>query len=408
MLVILAFRNIWRNKRRTIITVMAVAFAVFLSTLMRSFQKGAWDNVIDTSVNLFYGYAQVHSNGFWDDQTIDNSMSYDEVIKNLPDKVTGVEGYAPRLESFALASSGDLTQGVLIVGIDPQLEQALTGINEKVTEGEFLKSGVSQALIAAGVGQKLKLGVGDTLILISQGYHGANAAGKYPIGGIFKYALPDLNKTLIYLPLETAQEFYAAYDRITTAALKIKNQKKVTTAVRNTQNYLDGEKFEILDYKELMPELMQARQLDEGGGYITLGILYALIAFAIFGTIIMMTQERMYEYGVLMAIGLGRWQLFTVTIIETIAVGLLGAVLGIVIATPAVYYLHRNPLDLSIMGEDAAVAFEKFGMEPLVPAAFELPIFLNQAVIIFVVTALLGIFPLFKILKMNPVTAMRS
>jgi putative ABC transport system permease protein len=408
MLTTLAIRNIWRNKRRTLITMAAVAFAVFLSSVLRSFQKGAWDNVIETSVNLFYGYAQIQGSGYWDDKTLDNSMLADDMLMGLSTAIKGIESVAPRLESFALASSGDLTQGVALVGVDPELEMQLTGLNSKVIEGRYLRGDEQGALLASGVADKLNLSVGDTLVLISQGYHGANAAGKYHITGIFRYALPDLNKTLVYLPLKTTQHFYAADERVTSIACKIDGQRNVPGVVKALKQRLDPELYEVMDYKELLPELMQARQLDEGGSYLILGILYALIGFAIFGTILMMTQERSYEYGVLTAIGMGRWSLFAVTITETIAVGLLGALLGILLSIPVVYYLHINPVDLSYMGENAAEAFEKFGMEPIVPTAFSARVFFNQALIIFIITVLIGIFPLYKILTLKPVKAMRN
>ncbi len=406
MLLKLAFRNIWRNKRRTLITLAAVLFAVFLSSILRSFQKGAWDNVFDSSINLFFGYVQIHKDGFWDDQTIDNSFLDDPALTKQLEAIPNVRGYAPRLESFALASAGDFTHGVAVIGVDPEKENALTGIKNKIETGSYITSG--GCIVAEGVARKLKLQVNDTLVLISQGYHGANAAGKYPINGIFKYALPDLNKTLVYLDLPSAQELYAAEGRLTSFALNIEKSSHVPDIVGAVKGLVSDEEYEVMDYKELMPELMQARQLDEGGGYVTIGILYVLIAFAIFGTIIMMTQERQYEYGVLTSIGMGRWTLFSVTFLETIVLALAGALLGILLALPVVYYMHINPLDLSQMGEDATAAFENFGMEPVVPAALSAKVFLNQALIIFFITILLGIFPLYKILNLNPVAAMRS
>ena len=406
MLFKLAFRNIWRNKRRTLITLCAVLFAVFLSSVLRSFQKGAWDNVFDKSINLFFGYVQVHKQGFWDDQSIDNSFERIYELEQTIHAIEGVDGIAPRLESFALASAEEITHGVAVIGIDPKSENQLTGLSEKITNGKYLTA--TGCIIAEGVADKLKIGVGDTIVLISQGYHGANAAGKYAIDGLFKYALPDLNKTLVYLPLESAQELYAADNRLTTIALNIQKSQKVPGVVQQLNSQLSSDEYEVMDYKELMPELMQARKLDEGGGFITIGILYTLIAFAIFGTIIMMTQERQYEFGVLTSIGMGRAQLFGVTFVETVMIALAGAILGILLATPVVYYMHLNPLDLSAMGEDATAAFENFGMEAIVPAAFSFRVFMNQALVIFFITTLLGLFPLYKILKLNPVSAMRS
>lgn len=408
MLLQLAIRNIWRNKRRTLITIAAVAFAVFLASVMRSFQKGAWDNVINNSVNLFFGYAQVHKDGYWDEQVLDNAMEWDTSLENIPNQIPSIKAVVPRVESFALASSEDLTQGVMVIGVDPQKEDALTNISQKISEGSFLTQNDDGAVIAEGIAKKLKLSLGDTLVLISQGYHGANAAGKYPIKGFFKFPLPDLNKTLVYLNLATAQEFYAADNMISSLVMHIDDAKDVNEATAGLKTLLSEEEYEVMDYEELMPELVQARQMDEGGGFLIIGILYALITFAIFGTILMMTKERSYEFGVLTAIGMSRWQLFLVTFFESVIVGLIGVALGLLLAIPLVYYWNINPINLDFMGEQATAAFENFGMEAIIPTAFTSSIFLWQAGLIFLITTLLSLYPLYNIMKLEPVKAMRS
>ncbi len=408
MLFTLAIRNIFRNKRRTLITIAAVAFAVFLASFMRSFQKGAWDNVIGTSVNSFYGYAQVHKQGYWEDKSLDNSMELTDMLKSIPTNTENIEDYAPRIESFALASMGNKTHGVIVVGIDPDKENTLTKLEEKITNGEYLQNGDFGALIAEGVSKKLGLALGDSLILISQGFRAANAAGKYPIRGIVKYGLPDLNKRMVFLNLPAAQDLYAAPNRVTGLAMKIEHQDLVPGILKDLKSKLPEADYEVMGYNEMLPELMQARQLDEGGSAIILGILYALITFAIFGTILMMTKERSYEFGVLTTIGLRRLQLFSIVWLETILVSFIGAIVGIILATPLVYYLHVNPLDMTAMGEEAVATYEKFGMEPVIPAAFEASVFIKQAFIIFIVTCILGLYPLWKIMKLHPVEAMRD
>lgn len=409
MLLQLAWRNIWRNKRRTLITIGAIAFAVFLASFMRSFQKGVWDTVIDGAVNQFFGYVQIHSNGYWEDQTIDNSIEFDAALAALPQKVNLIEDVVPRIESFALASSGNLTSGVLVLGIDPEKENALTGIADKIIEGEFLTESDNSVIVASGLAKKLGLGMQDTLVIISQGYHGVNAAGKYPIKGIFKFGLPDLNKRLLILPLKTAASFYGAEGRVTTLALRIADRKTVPTAVANLKTQLTPiEKFEVLEWQKLIPELVEARQLDEAGGYIVLGILYLLITFAIFGTILMMTKERSYEFGVLTAIGMRRGKLFSIIWLETIIVAMVGAIVGILMSIPLVYYFNINPLDMAIMGEEAVIAYEKMGIQSTLPTAFEFGIFFKQALVIFLVTSVLALYPLITIMKLKPVEAMRN
>jgi len=391
MLLQLAWRNIWRNKRRTFITIGAIAFAVFLASFMRSFQKGVWDTVIDGAVNQFFGYVQIHGNGYWDDQTIDNSIEFDKALATLPQQTNLVEEVVPRIESFALASSGNLTSGVLVLGIDPIKEQNLTGIADKIIEGEYIAADDNAIMVASGLAKKLGLGLSDTLVIISQGYHGVNAAGKYPIKGIFEFGLPDLNKKLLILPLKTAGVFYGAEGRVTTLALKINDRKTVPQAVANVKHNLSPiEKYEVLEWPELIPELVEARQLDEAGGYIVLGILYLLITFAIFGTILMMTKERSYEFGVLTAIGMQRGKLFSIIWLETIIVAMVGAVVGILMSIPLVYYFNIHPIDMAVMGEEAVVAYEKMGIQSTLPTAFEFGIFLKQALIIFLITSVLG------------------
>ncbi|MEM1122391.1 MAG: FtsX-like permease family protein [Bacteroidota bacterium] len=409
MLLQLAWRNIWRNKRRTLITIGAIAFAVFLASFMRSFQKGVWDTVIDGAVNQFFGYVQIHGNGYWQDQTIDNSIEFNEALAALPQQVDLVEAVVPRIESFALASSGNLTAGVLVLGIDPEKEQQLTGIADKIIDGTYLSAEDNAVMVASGLAEKLGLGLNDTLVIISQGYHGVNAAGKYPINAIFEFGLPDLNKRLIVLPLKTAGIFYGAESRITTLALKINDRKTVPLAVADVKKALSPiEKYEVLEWPELIPELVEARQLDEAGGYIVLGILYLLITFAIFGTILMMTKERSYEFGVLTAIGMQRSKLFSVIWLETIIVAMVGVLLGVLMSTPIVYYFHIHPLDMATLAEEAVEAYEKMGIQSTLPTAFELGIFLQQALVIFLVTSILAIYPLITILKLKPIEAMRN
>jgi len=365
--------------------------------------------MIDGGIKQYFGYAQIHGAGYWEEQTIDRSLDFTDIFKSLPEKVTGLDAIIPRLESFALASEGNLSTGVLVIGIDPKKEQELTGIADKLIAGTYLNEQENEAIIAEGLAKKLNLNLSDTLILISQGYRGVNAAGKYAIRGIFKMGLPDLNKRLVYLPLKTAAYFLGAEERVTTLVLGIKNKELVPETLTQVKNQLAGVgNFELMDWQELMPELVETRVLKEGGNYVFIGILYLLIAFAIFGTILMMTKERSYEFGVLTAIGMRRQKLFSIVWLETILVGIVGALIGILISIPLVYYLKVNPLTIGMMGEEAAAAYEKFGLQDTLPAAFEFQIFLSQALIIFLITCLLALYPFFSIRSLQPTEAMKA
>lgn len=409
MLIKLAWRNIWRNRRRTLITAAAVMFAVFFSVFMESLQRGAWDHMLDNVVNFYYGYAQVHQKGYWDEPSLDRSLPLDGALAQTLAGVEGLLGTVPRVESFALAAYEQQTTGVLVVGVQPKEEDALTSLASRLSAGSYWSQpDAAQALVAEGVATRLKLKLGDTLVLLSQGYHGANAAGKYAVGGLLRFGSPDLNKRMIYLTLPVAQQFLAAEGLATTLALRIPNKETTPRVVAALQSQLDTSQYEVMDWQQMLPELLEAKALDAAGNHLVLLVLYLIIGFGILGTILMMIKEREREFGVLIGIGMPRAQLALTVWLEIVFMGLLGVAAGMVLGFPLVYYFHINPIDLSVMGEEAVKTYEKFGMEPVLPAILDASIFVSQAVIILLITSILAIYPLWRIARMQAVQAMRA
>ncbi|MCB0707305.1 MAG: ABC transporter permease [Saprospiraceae bacterium] len=404
----IAWRNIWRNKRRTLITAGSIFFAVLLSILMMSIQKGAWDKMIDNVVNFYFGYGQIHLDGYWDEQTIDKSFALTPELRNLPDKTPDLGGITPRLETFALGSHETYSYVVRLVGMDPAAENQLTGLSDRIIEGEYLTPEDKGIIIAEGVAEKFKVGISDTLVLIGQGYHGVNAAGKYPVKGIVRFGSPDLNKVMVYLPLLEAQRMHGAEGLINSIALNVSNRKDVPGVLKKVRAGIDTEKYEVMSWQEMMPELLEAREVDTAGNLVILFILYVIITFGIFGTILMMTKEREYEFGVLTAIGMRREKLGIIIWIETVILGLVGVVAGSLASLPLVIYLNHNPLNFNNMSEEMASTYEKFGFDPVFPAAIAPEIFWNQAILVLIITTILALYPLIKISRLKPVEAMRA
>lgn len=401
----LAWRNIWRNKRRTYITIASILFAVTLSALMESLQKGAWDNMIGNVVNYYFGYAQIHQNGYWEDQSIDKAFALNDELASQIKEIPEVKNILPRIESFALASTGNNTHGALVVGIDPKVEDRMTELKSRIVMGAYLQSDDRAVLIGEGLAEQLDMSIGDTLVLVSQGYHGVNAAGKYAIKGLVRFGSPELSKQMVYLPLSEAQWFYGATGLLTSVALHIENADDIPGVMKKLKTKLDLEAYEVMDWQEMLPDLVQAKALDSAGNYIVYFILYLIIAFGIFGTILMMTKEREYEFGVLISIGMRRLKLSLTVWLEVIILGIMGAMLGIILSIPVVGYFYVNPIRFS--GEYATM-LEKYGFEPIFPATFNPSIFITQAIIVFILTALLALYPLLKIKRLQPVEAMRA
>ena len=408
MILKLAWRNIWRNRRRTFITAASIMFAVFFASFMEAIQRGAWDHMIGNVIKFYYGYAQVHQKGYWEEQNLDKAFPMNASLKQLESDIPEIKSVVPRIESFALASHGEITKGVFVVGVAPELEDRLTNLSTRLEEGNYLEQEDKAILVGKGVAKALKLAVGDTLVLISQGYHGVNAAGKYPIKGLLHFGSPELNKRMVYLPLKEAQWFYGAEDQITTLAVQLNDKKDTPKAVQALNTQLDTEAYEVLSWQEMIPELLEMKDLKDSSNKLVSFILYLIIAFGIFGTILMMTKEREYEFGILVSIGMQRLKLAATIWVETLILGFIGVLMGFVVSAPLVYFFKVNPIDLTVMGEEAVATYEKFGMEPVLPAAFDMDIFLSQALIVFMVVSIMAIYPLFKIWFLHPVKAMRS
>ncbi len=400
----LAWRNLWRNKRRTLIASASIFFAVIFALLMRSMQEGSYDYMVDASVSMYTGYIQVHAKEYWDKRSIDKSMELSLTRIDKIDSVKHVTLVTPRLESFSLISYGNVTKVASIVGIHPELENKMTDLKNKLISGKYLTEKARGVMIAEGLATLLKVEIGDSVVLYGQGYHGVTAAAQVEVEGIVKFTLPALNKTMVYLSLDYSQWLYAAPNRVTTLSIMIDEAKKINEVHAAVSNLFD-EKYEVMMWSELMPELVQSIEVDNAGGIIMLGILYVVIGFGIFGTVMMMTAERTREFGILISIGMKKWRLSYVSFLESLFLSFIGVLAGIIVSIPILYYLKQNPIPLT--GEMADVML-KFGLDPIIPFRFAANIFVDQFLTVLVIAMISALYPLSYIRKLNPVKAIKK
>ena len=406
MILKIAWRNIYRNKKRSLITITSIFAALFLIIFMRALQFGFYDNLIKTVVESYAGYVEVHAKGFWDNQNLENSMVVDnELIKNI-ESVNGVENTVERLQSFSLISTGEKTRGGVINGVVIEDEQKITDWNKNIIDGSFQLER-NEIIIAKGIAEYFDLQIGDSLILYGQGYRGMMAAGKYPVKGIIDLKNPNLNKLGIFMTLESARD-YVSSDNISTHIIIDKRQYYSEDKILNDLESILSSDYEVMTWKETLPEIEQTITADSAGGLIMAFILYIIVVFGMFGTVLMMTEERKYEFGVLISIGMSRIRLFSIILVETIILSMIGVVLAILVTYPISYYFYLNPINIvTLMGEGADVMIEEFGFDPVVPFSISLDIPFSHALIIFTFSLLISIYPAIRIFRLNPVKSMK-
>ncbi len=401
----LAWRNIWRNKRRTIITISSVFFAMFFALVMRGLQVGSYSHWTDSIVQAFTGYIQIHHKGYWDDQTLENTFVHVEELQNEILATENVSRVIPRLESFALASTGEKTKGILVVGIDPEKELDLTHPDRKIEEGQYLDQNPNGVMVSGRLAEFLNLELNDTLTLLSQGYHGVSAAGIYPVIAIMDIPNPQLDSRLVYLSIETAQQFYGAYDRLTSYVLNLEDQNKLESTVSMLRQKLDPDAYEVMDWKELNPEIVQQIQSDQASGYIMLALLYLIVGFGVLGTLIMMTNERKREFAVMVAVGMQKTRLGGILTIEMFIMGFLGIITGIAGSLPVILYLQNNPIHFK---DELAHVMETYGMEPIMPATLEIGYLTGQSLVVLVLFVCAILYPIYSVVRLNETKALRA
>lgn len=404
MLLKLAWRNLWRQKRRTLLTASALALALILSLAMRSLQEGTYASNIDNSARFYTGLIQLQHVDFADSHSIDDLLpANDEFIQPLK-TMPEITEMIPRLESFALAAAGETSKGVMVLGIDLNGEDAYSGLGDKVIEGQYLTLGDSQVLVGESLARSMKVKVGDELILYGQGYRGQTAAGLFIVKGIVSFPMPQLESQLVYLPLDTAQQLFSTQEQVTNWVLHTDKLSDIPRVVKQLkQAYPDD--VSVQDWQQLSPETAQQIQMDKVGGRFLMYILYGVVGFGLFATIMMMTLERQREFAVMLATGMQRGRLLTLVMIESLLIAALGIAIGMLLVTPLLVYLLHHPIQLT--GDTAKLMIEA-GFAPILPVMVEPWLYVNQVVIVLAMLVLCLIYPMIRIARLNLVNALKG
>ena len=395
----LAWRNIWRNKRRSFISIASVLFAVLFAIAADSFERGSYEMQIENMVMFSTGYIRIQDVLYEDEPSLDHMMMYDDALLDVLDGFSDrIEYTVPRIEGFALAASDRRTRGVMVMGIDPDQEDRFNGLSERLVSGSWLEPGDESVLLASGAADILGLDVGDTLVVIGQGFQGINSSGLYPVKGIVQLAVPDMNNNMVYMPLAAAQWFFGADDMVTSLIVMPDRPRNTERLAGDLQTALDDEWYAVLTWQDMMKDFLRAMEMDMAGNKMIILILYIVIGFGLFGTILTMMLERIREFAMMIAIGMKRYQLALVCLMESIFLSLIGVVAGVMITFPITFYFNRNPIPL---GGEMADFMAEYGFEAVIPTSIDPVVFVSQAVAIFVIAFLIGLYPVYKVFRLQ-------
>ncbi len=404
----LAWRDLWRNKRRSLLTIAAIAFAILMVAVTRSLQYGVYDTMESLAVRLYNGEIQIHRRGFQAEQTLtyflrENERDWQALLQAHPE----LTACARRLTSFGLVSSDSASTGALIVGIEPGRESRITQFTTMVRRGSRLQPDDDhRVLVGMTLARNLQVDLGDTLIVLTQGYRNQMGADSYVVKGLVSIGQADLDRALMVMRLKDAQELFSLEGGITQVVCRTHNFRKATGVSHRLSRDLGERSYEVLSWEQMMPELKQIILVDNVSGAIYLAFLLIVVGFEIFNTTMMSVIERTREFGVLQAIGVKPRQVSGLILWESCLKILVALVVGLILTGIVISILERHPIPLS---DELREAYSSYGFA-LDDLRFsgKLRVYLEPVISITIVALSAIIFPLYKTARLTPVEAFRK
>lgn len=402
----LAWRNLWRQPRRTWLTTGAMIFSNVLLVFMISLQFGMYGVMIDNTLQTFTGHLQVQAPGYKDDQKMRQVVENVRPLAATIRTELGNDRVAARGTAFALTSSEDRSYGIAIIGVEPEFEPLVSTVPGLVGDGRYLSGdSAEEIVIGAALARNLRVVLGDELTLLGSGRDGSFAAAVVLVVGIFDSGVNDFDRSFAEIPLGLFQDTFfmdgAGHQIvINTSVIELVSASKAQVELLLPKN----EDLVVHDWDTLQPGLKQAIKADMGSAFFMYGILVILVAFSVLNTQLMSVLERTHEFGIVMALGLTPWRLGRLVLLETAIMGVMGLVLGALLGGLVTSWFTVNGFSVPGMEEMGA----KFNLPGRIfPQVSALTLIIGPGVV-FVFTMLAALYPAQRMNRLQPVEAMRT
>jgi putative ABC transport system permease protein len=402
----LAWRNLWRYKRRTWLTVGAMVFSNSLLVFSISLQFGSYDMMINNTLQAFSGHIQVQHEGYLDDPKMRYALpDIASIAGQLRDELA-LKSIAARAAGFALASSNDRSYGLQILGVEPQFEPLVSTIPGLIIKGRYLQNDSAEEIVIGSVlSRNLKVDLGEEITFIGSGYDDSFAAAVVRVVGIFETGLPDLDRSMAQINLPYFQDTFAMQQRGHSIAIRADHIDQTGDLELRIQSLLGGrDKLAVLDWEALQPGLKQAIQADMTSAWFMYTVLVVLVAFSVLNTQLMSVMERTREFGTMMALGLNPGNLSRLVMTETFMMSCLGLVIGVLIGFVITWYLSIVGFSYPGMEEMAV----KFNLpDRMYPSVTFLSLILGPGIVA-IGSLLAAIYPAMRLYFLLPIEAMRA
>lgn len=409
MLINMAWRNLWRSKRRTIITVISIAFGLLLSITFTSLSDGSYIGYIDSAARSGAGHVTLEPEAFRDNPSADKTLSNTKQLLEQLRSHQGVTGAVERVVGQAMVATAADNVGVSYYAIKPEDEQgALFALNH-IKEGENLAGTKGRGvLIGAGMAEQLDVKIGSKMVVTTTDRKGEVVSNLARVKGIFKTGMEEVDRYIIILPIDTMRSLLGyGENEANQIAVFVDDQRSSGRLAEDLQAMVIEQGGVARPWYEQMPEVAGMISMDKGSNYIFQIFVFLLIAAGILNTLLMGVLERMREIGVMLAVGISPGRLFALVLTESFWLAIVGLIAGLVISAPIYHYLHTTGLDMSAMIKEGT-SFSGAVFDPIMKSQM----YLDKLAIIlggvFSLVMLAGMYPAWVATRINPIKALQN
>lgn len=405
MLVALAWRNIWRQPHRTVLSLASIVLAGLVTVFIFALQQGSYATMKESVLRLMDGFAQLQPPDYRDDPDLHKAIPDAGSLVAQIAQVPGVAAAAPRAMSYVILSHGARSYGAAVFGIDPRLEPAVSVLGKTIARGRYLKENDGAAVVVgAALARNLEIHVGDKLTLLGSARDGTVAADVLTVVGIFSTGASDLDRQVVEMPLTRFQADFAMQGLANVIAVSGAHMSAVNDSLPQLRAIAKRHGLVVRDWASLEPGLHDAIMIDMSFSVVLYMSLIVVVVFIILNTLLMSVLERTREFGMLMAIGMRPDQIGRMVWLELIILAVVGAALGAGLG----YGITAWTASYGITFSGAEALFSQWHMpSTLYPEANALSTLAGPLAIAFAIVAS-GIVPYLRIRRLKPVSAMRA
>lgn len=346
----LAWRNLWRHKRRTLITASSIAFGVLLAVTFTGAADYFYTRMIDAGANMGMGHVTLAAPDFNRAPSSKKFLSDADRLMRQSRQLDAVNKVAPRIQSQAMFASARKSVGGLFIAVDPTLGKDNKNVFlQALIEGDLIAEGDERSIVLGSeLAKKLGVELGKKVIYTTTDKNGDIVSDIGRVSGIFKTGADELDGALAILPLKKAQQLLGYQsDEVNMIALTLKDQRHSVEMQQRLQAMAAFDKAEILTWQQTQPDLAGMIAVDKSSNYISQLLIALLVAAGILNTMLMSVLERVREFGVMVALGMSPGRLFGMVMLESFWLAWLGLIIGTVVTIPWYWFMYTTGIDLS-------------------------------------------------------------